>query len=290
MELQISNVTKKYAELYALQDFSVTFTNGVYGLLGPNGAGKTTLFNIILGIISQDSGKVCLDGIDIRKMGNAYYSHIGYLLQYTQFYKNYSCQEFLDYICVLKGQNKRIIKKKVSGLLELVNLQDVSKKKIGALSGGMRQRLGIAQALVNDPGILVLDEPTAGLDPNERIRLRNIISKFSKDRIVLLATHIVSDIEYVAKEVIIIDQGKLVDKGDSKSLTESVQNKVWTMEVTEEEINYLLETYSVGNVIPTEKGYRLKVVSEECPGENALPVSPTLEDVFLKYFGKTVDK
>ena len=290
MELQISNVTKKYAELYALQDFSVTFTNGVYGLLGTNGAGKTTLFNIILGIISQDSGKVCLDGIDIRKMGNAYYSHIGYLPQYTQFYKNYSCQEFLDYICVLKGQNKRIIKKKVSGLLELVNLQDVSKKKIGALSGGMRQRLGIAQALVNDPGILVLDEPTAGLDPNERIRLRNIISKFSKDRIVLLATHIVSDIEYVAKEVIIIDQGKLVDKGDSKSLTESVQNKVWTMEVTEEEINYLLETYSVGNVIPTEKGYRLKVVSEECPGENALPVSPTLEDVFLKYFGKTVDK
>ncbi len=290
MELQISNVTKKYAELYALQDFSVTFTNGVYGLLGPNGAGKTTLFNIILGIISQDSGKVCLDGIDIRKMGNAYYSHIGYLPQYTQFYKNYSCQEFLDYICVLKGQNKRIIKKKVSGLLELVNLQDVSKKKIGALSGGMRQRLGIAQALVNDPGILVLDEPTAGLDPNERIRLRNIISKFSKDRIVLLATHIVSDVEYVAKEVIIIDQGKLVDKGDSKSLTESVQNKVWTMEVTEEEINYLLETYSVGNVIPTEKGYRLKVVSEECPGENALPVSPTLEDVFLKYFGKTVDK
>ncbi len=290
MELQISNVTKKYAELYALQDFSVTFTNGVYGLLGPNGAGKTTLFNIILGIISQDSGKVCLDGIDIRKMGNAYYSHIGYLPQYTQFYKNYSCQEFLDYICVLKGQNKRIIKKKVSGLLELVNLQDVSKKKIGALSGGMRQRLGIAQALVNDPGILVLDEPTAGLDPNERIRLRNIISKLSKDRIVLLATHIVSDIEYVAKEVIIIDQGKLVDKGDSKSLTESVQNKVWTMEVTEEEINYLLETYSVGNVIPTEKGYRLKVVSEECPGENALPVSPTLEDVFLKYFGKTVDK
>ena len=290
MELQISNVTKKYAELYALQDFSVTFTNGVYGLLGPNGAGKTTLFNIILGIISQDSGKVCLDGIDIRKMGNAYYSHIGYLPQYTQFYKNYSCQEFLDYICVLKGQNKRIIKKKVSGLLELVNLQDVSKKKIGALSGGMRQRLGIAQALVNDPGILVLDEPTAGLDPNERIRLRNIISKFSKDRIVLLATHIVSDIEYVAKEVIIIDQGKLVDKGDSKSLTESVQNKVWTMEVTEEEINYLLETYSVGNVIPTEKGYRLKVVSEECPGENALPVSPTLEDVFLKFFGKTADK
>ena len=290
MELQISNVTKKYAELYALQDFSVTFTNGVYGLLGPNGAGKTTLFNIILGIISQDSGKVCLDGIDIRKMGNAYYSHIGYLPQYTQFYKNYSCQEFLDYICVLKGQNKRIIKKKVSGLLELVNLQDVSKKKIGALSGGMRQRLGIAQALVNDPGILVLDEPTAGLDPNERIRLRNIISKFSKDRIVLLATHIVSDIEYVAKEVIIIDQGKLVDKGDSKSLTESVQNKVWPMEVTKEEINYLLETYSVGNVIPTEKGYRLKVVSEECPGENALPVSPTLEDVFLKYFGKTVDK
>ena len=231
MELQISNVTKKYAELYALQDFSVTFTNGVYGLLGPNGAGKTTLFNIILGIISQDSGKVCLDGIDIRKMGNAYYSHIGYLPQYTQFYKNYSCQEFLDYICVLKGQNKRIIKKKVSGLLELVNLQDVSKKKIGALSGGMRQRLGIAQALVNDPGILVLDEPTAALDPIVECKMyENFAQIFSNHGAIMISHRLAS--AKMADRILVLDKGKIVEEGTHQQLMEKkgVYEKMYTVQ------------------------------------------------------------
>lgn len=290
MELQIENISKQYGKQYAIQDLSISFTNGVYGLLGPNGAGKTTLLNIILGIVSSDSGKICLNGVDVKKMGNVYYDQVGYLPQYPQFYKNYSCQEFLYYICVLKGQHKRLIKNKVYKLLELVNLQDVSKKKIGALSGGMRQRLGIAQALANDPKILILDEPTAGLDPKERIRLRNMISKLSKKRIVLLATHIVSDVEYVAKEVVIIDQGKLLDKGDSISLTKGVRNKVWKMEAAEEEINYFLENYSVGNIIPTETGYCLRVISEECPGENAIHMPPTLEDVFLSYFGETINE
>ena len=286
MRLEIECVSKKYGKQYALKDFSVTFTNGVYGLLGPNGAGKTTLINTILGITNQDSGKICLDGIEVKKLGNSYYSRIGYLPQYPQFYRNYSCKEFLTYICVLKGLHRRVIKEKVSYLLELVNLQEASGKKIGALSGGMRQRLGIAQALANDPEILILDEPTAGLDPKERIRLRNMISRLSKNRIVLLATHIVSDIEYVAKEVVIMNQGELADKGNSISLTEAVRNKVWQMEVPEGEINRLLEAYSVGNVIPTEKGYRLKVISEECPGKNAVHIQPTLEDVFLSHFGE----
>ena len=289
MELQIECASKRYGKQYALKDFSVTFTNGVYGLLGPNGAGKTTLINGILGIMPLDGGKIYLEGTDVKKLGNAYYRKIGYLPQYPQFYKNYSCKEFLTYICVLKGMKKRQIKGRVQELLELVNLKEAAGKKVGALSGGMRQRLGIAQALANDPEILILDEPTAGLDPKERIRLRNMISKLSKDRIVLLATHIVSDVEYVAKEVVIMNQGKLADKGDCGSLTEAVRNQVWQMEVAEEEIDRLLENYSVGNVMPTEKGYRLKVICQEPPGENAVHIPPTLEDVFLSHFGEAAD-
>lgn len=286
MELDIINISKRYGKQYALKDFSVTLTDGVYGLLGPNGAGKTTLINTILGILDPDGGKILLDGIDVKRLGSAYYDQIGYLPQYPEFYKNFTCYEFLDYMCALKGIDCRKSKERMEEMLHLVNLSDAVSKKVGAFSGGMRQRLGIAQALLNNPKILILDEPTAGLDPKERIRFRNIISKLSKERIVILATHIVSDVEYIAKEVVIINKGRLVQKGTLSELTKQIQDKVWEVEADEDTTNRLLEQYSVGNVLPTECGYRLKVVSETPPAPGAVHIIPTLEDVFLDYFGR----
>lgn len=286
MELEITNVSKKYGKQFALKNFSVSLNDGVYGLLGPNGAGKTTLINIVLGILPADSGMIQLDGVNVKQMGNSYYDLVGYLPQYPQFYKNFTCYEFLDYMCALKGIAPKEAPGRIHELLHLVHLTDAARKRVGAFSGGMRQRLGIAQALVNNPKILILDEPTAGLDPKERIRFRNIISKLSKERIVILATHIVSDVEYIAKEIIIINQGELVEKGTLTHLTEQVKGRVWEMEADEATTNRLMEEYSVGNIMPTQSGYRLKVVSETAPSSDARHISPTLEDVFLNHFGK----
>ena len=286
MKLQIEYISKKYGKQYALKDFSVTLTDGVYGLLGPNGAGKTTLINNILGILSPDAGRILLDGVDIKTLGNRYYDKIGYLPQYPVFYKNFTCYEFLDYMCALKGIDRKHGKQRIEELLQMVNLADSANKKVGAFSGGMRQRLGIAQALVNDPEILILDEPTAGLDPRERIRFRNIISKLSKDRIVLLATHIVSDVEYIAKEVVVLNKGELLQKGTLDILTGAIEGVVWEVTADEVGTNQLMEKYPVGNIVPTEGGYQLRVISEEKPAEHAKQVVPTLEDVFLHYFGK----
>jgi len=202
MQVRFEGLSKKYKGKYALRDFSATLDNGVYGLLGTNGAGKTTLINLFMGIIKGDGGKIYIDGKDIRQLGADFLDNIGYLPQYPQFYKDFTVLEFLRYMCVLKGVEKAKGERRIQELLDTVNLADAANKKVGALSGGMRQRLGIAQAMLNDPGILILDEPTAGLDPRERIRFRNLISQFAQDRIVILATHIVPDIEFIANRIL----------------------------------------------------------------------------------------
>ena len=223
MKLELESITKFYGKYPALQNVSATLTEGGYGLLGPNGAGKTTLINILIGILPASGGVIHLDGENTVQMGGRYFDQIGYMPQYPQFYANFTVQEFLDYMCQVKGVANA--KESIDAALVFVNLEENRSKRIGALSGGMRQRLGIAQAILNDPKLLVLDEPTAGLDPGERIRFRNLISRLAKGRIILLATHIVSDVEYIAKEILLLRRGTLVMQGTPRELEQSIQGK-----------------------------------------------------------------
>lgn len=219
-------------------------------------------------------------------MRDAYRNLVGYLPQEFGVYKNFTATRFLRYVSALKEMEKKQAERKIEELLQMVNLADVGRKKIGSFSGGMRQRLGIAQALLNDPRILILDEPTAGLDPNERIRFRNLISEISSQKIVLLSTHIVSDIEYVAKEVLVMKQGELVRKAPAASLVKEMEGKVWKVLTDESAFNVLRERYTVGNILRSENGLEMKIIAEEKPTETAVPLQPTLEDFYIEHFGE----
>ncbi|WP_334136643.1 ABC transporter ATP-binding protein [Muricomes intestini] len=307
MKITFESIAKQYKGKYALKDFSTELGEGVYGLLGTNGAGKTTLLNIFVGILKSDAGRVRIDGVDVRKMGVNFLARIGYLPQSTQFYKDFRVMEFLNYMCALKDIPKSRGEKRVRELLEIVNLSDAQNKKIGALSGGMRQRVGIAQAMLNDPDILILDEPTAGLDPQERIRFRNLITKFSHGRTVLLATHIVSDIEFIANEVMLLKGGHLLMQDTPQNLTNGMKNKVWSVTVTDETLNDRLDTLNdkpdalndkhdtlkdrlgslkISNMLRDHDGIHLRIIDDEKPDETAVPVQANLEDVFLYHFGE----
>lgn len=286
-ELRFEKLTKKYGKKVALDEFSCTLTDGVYGLLGPNGAGKTTLINIIVKLISQTSGEVFFDGKNIHTISNEYFDSIGYMPQYPKFYPNYTARQLLDYLCAIKGIDKKHSKSRIDEMLSFVNLSDEADKKVGAFSGGMRQRLAIAAAMLNDPKVLILDEPTAGLDPKERIRFRNIISRLSENRIVLLATHIVSDVEYIAKECILIDNGKLVKKDSPSKLIDDIKGKVWIVKTdSEQQLNEMIKNRLVGNISYTDEGCLVRMISDEKPYENAENTIPNLEDVYLDIFGK----
>lgn len=284
MNLTIDHVTKRFGTKTAVDDFSVELNEGVYGILGANGSGKTTLMRILATVSRPTSGSIRLDGENIFQLDHEYRDLLGYLPQHIGLYKNFTAEKFLRYIASLKGLEKEQAQKKVSELLDLVGLRDHRKEKVGKFSGGMKQRVGIAQALLNDPKILIVDEPTAGLDPKERIRFRNLMSTIASNRIVLLSTHIVSDLDYIAKEIIIMKHGKLIQKDNPQNLLQPLNGKVWLVTVSENEIAKYQNHYKVGNVVRGENGIDMRVISDEKPAAGAINQRPNLEDLYLHYF------
>jgi ABC-2 type transport system ATP-binding protein len=288
MELILDRITKHYGSKIANDRISLVLRPGVYGLLGANGAGKTTLMRMMCGVLSPTSGTITYGGTDVSH--EDYRDALGYLPQDFGYYPEFSALDFLLYIATLKGLPKTRAKEKARELLELVALEQEAKKKIRTFSGGMKQRLGIAQALLNDPRILVLDEPTAGLDPKERVRFRNLISRLGKDRIVLLSTHIVSDVEHIADTILLMKNGQIIHQGGLAEIVEPIQGKVWECIVGPEEADALCSKHPVINLRQETGGILLRLVCEDKPWGSAVPVQAGLEDLYLYYFSEVTTK
>ncbi len=285
MELKTHELSKQYGSKVAVKQMNLTLNSGVYGLLGANGAGKTTLMRLLCDIQTPTSGKITLDGKNISSLGEKYRNLLGYLPQNFGSYPDFTAQDFLLYVASLKGLTAKQAKKKAAELLEAVSLSNVQDRKIKTFSGGMKQRLGIAQAMLNDPRILILDEPTAGLDPKERVRFRNLISSFSKERVVILSTHIVSDVEFIAEEIIMMKSGAVLHFGKPQEITAEIDGQVWECQVPADRAEHYGETLNISNLRNLENDQTLlRIVSKEQPVQNAVQVQPTLEDLYLYYF------
>ena len=283
MELEIRNLTKQYGKKMAVNHLNLSLTKGVYGLLGANGAGKTTLMRLLCGIQAPTSGRVTLNGRKIEVLGEDYRKHLGYLPQQFPYYPNFSALDYLLYIAALKGLDDKKAKQKSKELLGAVGLTKNSRQKIRTFSGGMKQRLGIAQALLNHPKFLLFDEPTAGLDPKERIRFRNIFSKLSEDCIVLFATHIVSDIELIANEIILMNHGHIIKQSKREELIKELDGKVWEICADNESKHMSLQ---ISQVTYSDNRIKYRTISDSKPTQSAKQVEATLEDVYLYYFGE----
>ena len=281
--LELNGIEKRFGDRVAVQSTELCLENGVYGLLGENGAGKTTLMRMICGVLKPDRGSVCCDGMDIRRMGREYRGLLGYLPQDFGYYGDFSVWRFLHYMAALKALPEHWAKQRMEELLELVDLKDCRKQKLRTCSGGMLKRVGIAQALLNEPEILVLDEPTAGLDPKERVRFRNIISSLGKNRIVLLSTHIVPDVDYIADQILIMRKGEIIRKGTQRQLAEEAGQIAWKCRVPEEKAEAYRETFLVSNLRNCREGAELRIVSERKPFPDAEGEEASLEDLYL-YF------
>ncbi len=284
MELCIDRLTKQYGHKLAVDRVDLELHRGVYGLLGANGAGKTTLMRMLCGILTPTSGEIRWGGREIGSLGEEYRSLLGYLPQDFGYYPEFTAEKFLLYLAALKGLGKVQAGQKMLELLDLVGLSEERKHKIRTFSGGMKQRLGIAQALLNDPEILILDEPTAGLDPKERVRFRNLISACARDRIVLLSTHIVSDVEYIAGEILIMKEGRLIHRGAPDAITHEIDGKVWECRVAPARAEELCSRYNVGNLKNVGNKTILRIIKDEKPMEEAVPAEASLEDLYLYYF------
>ena len=289
MELQLQDLRKQYKEKCAVDNVSAILMPGVYGLLGANGAGKTTLMRMICGVLQPTSGSIRLNGKTIEELGERYYTHLGYMPQDFGFYPDFTAREFMLYMAAVKGLDKKQAKDRTEDLLHMVNLSDVADKKIKSYSGGMKQRLGIAQAELNHPSILILDEPTAGLDPKERVRFRNLISDFAKEKIVILSTHIVSDVSYIADTILMMKQGRFLLQEPMSTVTDSIKGKVWELFVDEKAAAEYSRKFSVVNLHHENNMVRLRMIEETAPREDAQTVEPSLEDLFMYHFGEETE-
>ncbi|MBO4938437.1 MAG: ABC transporter ATP-binding protein [Oscillospiraceae bacterium] len=286
MKLTITDLTKKFGHKTAVNHVDLELTPGIIGLLGPNGAGKTTMIRLLCDLIQPDSGAVLLDGENIRFMGEDYRDILGYLPQKVGYYPWFTAEKYLMYIAALKGLSTEEAAAKTKDLLEQVGLYSERKKRLGAFSGGMLQRVGIAQALLNDPKILILDEPTAGLDPQERIRFRTMIAGLARDRLVILSTHIVTDVEHIATQVVMLRSGKVVAHDTIGHIRNTLTGKVCTLTVSAEEAEQYRQTHLVANMQPVGEKIMLRLVCPNGFPDGAVPVEPDLEDAYLAYCGR----
>ena len=293
MRLLFSGIKKSYGTTVALESFSAVLEPGIHALLGPNGSGKSTLMNIITDNLKADSGSITYvsdggESEDVLKMGVRFREKLGFMPQYPGLYPNFSVEKFMWYMAALKGMKKESAMEKIPEILKAVELDDVPRRKIGALSGGMKQRLALAQAVLGDPEILILDEPTAGLDPKQRISIRNNISRIAFNKIVLIATHVVPDIEFIARNVIMLKKGVIVDDAPPQVLTEKIAGSVWIVPCSESAVPEMQNRYRVTNISRDEMtgDVLLRVLNGEKPADNAHTVAPTLEDYYLWVFGE----
>ena len=286
MELSFDRLTKHYGSKIAVDRVSATLTPGVYGLLGANGAGKTTLMRMLCAILESTSGEVFFNGEEVTGMGAAYRNVLGYLPQDFGYYPHYTAEEFLSYIATLKGIPRDIAKRRIHELLDTVGLLGAAKKKLRTFSGGMKQRVGIAQALLNDPQVLILDEPTAGLDPKERVHLRNLLADYAGDRIVILSTHIVSDVEAIADEVLVMKDGQFILWGTVPELVRQANGKVWELTVPAAKARAWEKRVTVANFRHEGDYVVLRIISDQRPAEQAVPCRATMEDLYLYHFGE----
>lgn len=282
MELVIEGVGKRYlGDHWGLREFSMELGSGVLGLVGPNGAGKSTLMRILATISRPTEGRITWDGVDIVESPNDLRAVLGYLPQDFGIYPHLNAVEFLEYMAAIKGLDAALSKRRIEELLRLVNLAEAGKRPLGGYSGGMRQRVGIAQALLNDPKVLIVDEPTVGLDPEERVRFRNLLSDLSGERIVILSTHIISDVEAAADDIAIISEGRLVAHSTAEQLLSDVEGRVWVWVIGSSEFNAVKRDFLISSTIRKSDGVHVRVISNEAPDGDAQPVSPSLEDAYL---------
>lgn len=285
MELQLQNLSRQFGRKCVVDNINATLAPGVYGLLGANGAGKTTLMRMICGVLKATSGNIRLNGKTMQELGERYYTRLGYMPQDFGFYPDFTAREFMLYMAAVKGLDKKSAKSRTEELLYMVNLQEAADKKIRSYSGGMKQRLGIAQAELNHPSVLILDEPTAGLDPKERVRFRNLISGFAKEKIVILSTHIVSDVSCIADTILMMKNGRFLLQEPMDAVTDSIRGKVWEVLADEREAAEYGRRFSVVSLHHENNMVRLRIVNETSPAAGAVSVEPGLEDLFLYHFG-----
>lgn len=285
MLLEIHNLSKSYGSKKALENINCSFSEGIYGLLGPNGAGKSTLINILVNNLVQNTGEVLFNGKDIRSLGEKYRSLLGFMPQQQSLFDSFTARRFLGYMGTLKGMEKKKLNERIDEVLSMVNLTDAADKRLGSFSGGMKQRILIAQAILNDPKILILDEPTAGLDPKERIRIRNMVSEIAFSKLVLIATHVVTDVEFISNEIMILKQGELIVKSQPAKMLNTIADKVYELHVREEELPQVSTKWRVCSMLKDSDSVIVRILADEKPeGYDFRQVKPVLEDLYLYLF------